>query len=476
MTAPTTVRRLKEQLDGKGSFKKIPSDEEEAEGADGAEGGGIMAAGDHGDDVEGGSAPLVERPGEAWSSSDRPRVRYYERWPGKNRFCCWGRVMLGPWDDWPFNGCAWTTIAIPSYLYFRYAAPVLWEHWGPGYPIFCAYALASTVVSLSLTTCTDPGYIRREPQQGPREDEQAPPRKNMYGRAAAQTAQFATALGGGRSTFTWCTTCLVWRPPRSHHCSDCGACVLGYDHHCPFVNNCVGVRNHVYFLSFLGSVVWLGSTVMLGTMMAMDPAFRDPSQRPHRVNGRVVPPPPPPPETAEDAAAHGKASLLAMMMVPVSIITVVLVIFLSFHVYLSCTGRTTKALVKSMKAKRAGGGGGGGGDGGGGASASGGAAAEGLSGDGARQRSSAAAAADVEAGEGDDADAGESGGGSAGGGGSSGGGGGVEYDYSGYSGVVGYEVSKGSTTRLCMPALIDPLEWITDEEQAHLEQQQQQRQ
>ena len=80
----------------------------------------------------------------------------------------------------------------------------------------------------------------------------------------------------------------------------------------------------------------------------------------------------------------------------------------------------------------------------------------------------------MEAGEGDDADAGESGGGSAGGGGSSGGGGGgVEYDYSGYSGVVGYEVSKGSTTRLCMPALIDPLEWITDEEQAHLEQQQQ---
>jgi hypothetical protein len=433
--AALSVRRLKSQLDGKGKFQRLPTAEDEQ-----ADMPHSPAA-----DLEAGERLVQEDSLRGGVELERGRVQYYTRWPGKNRFCCWGRVMLGPWDDWPFNGCAWTTIAIPSYLYFRYAAPVLWEHMGPGYPIFCAYALASTVVSLSLTTCTDPGYIRREPQQGPALENA--PKANMYGRVQAQQAQFETALGG-RSTFTWCTTCLVWRPPRSHHCSDCGHCVLGYDHHCPFVNNCVGVRNHVYFLSFLGSVVWLGSTVMLGTMMAMDPMMRDPSQRPTRgPNGRVVPAPPPPPQAPEDEAAHQKSTMLSMMMVPVSIITVVLVIFLGFHVYLSCSGRTTKAMVKSMKAKRAGGSG----------AAAGsvvGSGSAGLS-DGARQRSGAAGG-DVEGGEGESAADGNTNGDERDGA--------VAYDYSGYSGVIGYEVSKGSTTKLCMPALIDPLEWVTDEE------------
>ena len=411
----TSVRRLKSQLDGKGAFTKIPSDEDDEL---------PLPPMTHAD-LEAGER-LV---GAESAGVERRRVQYYTRWPGKNRFCCKGRVMLGPCDDWPFNSCAWTTIAIPSYLYFRYAAPVLWEHWGPSFPIFCAYALASTVVSLSLTTCTDPGYIRREPQQGPALEHA--PKANLYGRVQSQQTQFETALGG-KSTFTWCTTCLIWRPPRSHHCSDCGHCVLGYDHHCPFVNNCVGVRNHVYFLSFLGSVVWLGSTVMLGTMMAMDPAIRDPSHRTARsANGRPVPAPPPPPQTPEEQAAHEKSTMLAMMMVPVSIITVVLVIFLSFHVYLSCSGRTTKAMVKSIKAKRSGGSG----PTAPSAAIASGAATAGLS-DGARQRSGGAAA-DVEGGGGE----GESGTGQPS---DSEGDGVAGYDYSGYSGVIGYEISPFS--------------------------------
>lgn len=49
-----------------------------------------------------------------------------------------------------------------------------------------------------------------------------------------------------------CRTCLVRRPARSKHCSICGHCTARYDHHCPWINNCVGARNLRWFLSFLG--------------------------------------------------------------------------------------------------------------------------------------------------------------------------------------------------------------------------------
>jgi hypothetical protein len=42
---------------------------------------------------------------------------------------------------------------------------------------------------------------------------------------------------------TWCDKCSVLRPPRCHHCSQCDRCVLQFDHHCVWLNNCVGYNN-----------------------------------------------------------------------------------------------------------------------------------------------------------------------------------------------------------------------------------------
>eukprot|EP01053_Blabericola_migrator_P007965 Blabericola_migrator_1__7964@NODE_4085_length_1339_cov_404_020440_g2522_i0_p1_GENE_NODE_4085_length_1339_cov_404_020440_g2522_i0NODE_4085_length_1339_cov_404_020440_g2522_i0_p1_ORF_typecomplete_len303_score9_18DHHC/PF01529_20/9_9e02DHHC/PF01529_20/9_4e34UPF0121/PF03661_13/8_2e02UPF0121/PF03661_13/0_61_NODE_4085_length_1339_cov_404_020440_g2522_i03961304 len=55
-----------------------------------------------------------------------------------------------------------------------------------------------------------------------------------------------------------CIPCRL-RIPRVHHCSACKQCIKRLDHHCPWVNGCVGEENYHYFIVFL---VWaiLGST------------------------------------------------------------------------------------------------------------------------------------------------------------------------------------------------------------------------
>lgn len=52
----------------------------------------------------------------------------------------------------------------------------------------------------------------------------------------------------------FCYTCEIMRPPLASHCSDCGNCILGLDHHCAVLNNCIGQRNYPFFLMLLPSV------------------------------------------------------------------------------------------------------------------------------------------------------------------------------------------------------------------------------
>ena len=48
-----------------------------------------------------------------------------------------------------------------------------------------------------------------------------------------------------------CPECETIRTAGSRHCIICHRCVDRYDHHCPWINNCVGIRNHNVFLGYL---------------------------------------------------------------------------------------------------------------------------------------------------------------------------------------------------------------------------------
>ena len=55
-------------------------------------------------------------------------------------------------------------------------------------------------------------------------------------------------------------------PLRARHCRMCKKCVSTYDHHCPWLGNCIGERNRKHFYSYL----WLQEAqLIMVTMLAI---------------------------------------------------------------------------------------------------------------------------------------------------------------------------------------------------------------
>ncbi|VDK51565.1 unnamed protein product [Cylicostephanus goldi] len=52
----------------------------------------------------------------------------------------------------------------------------------------------------------------------------------------------------------YCFTCWVNKPKRAKHCSVCDRCVMDFDHHCPWLHQCITIRNLRMFLLFVACV------------------------------------------------------------------------------------------------------------------------------------------------------------------------------------------------------------------------------
>jgi hypothetical protein len=52
------------------------------------------------------------------------------------------------------------------------------------------------------------------------------------------------AGGFGMGELKFCLLCDCQVQLSSHHCKKCRRCTVDFDHHCRFLNNCIGSRNY----------------------------------------------------------------------------------------------------------------------------------------------------------------------------------------------------------------------------------------
>lgn len=58
----------------------------------------------------------------------------------------------------------------------------------------------------------------------------------------------------------FCMHCNSHVGLRSKHCKRCDRCTSDFDHHCKWVNNCIGGKNYKLFFSLIFSVIFSGSS------------------------------------------------------------------------------------------------------------------------------------------------------------------------------------------------------------------------
>jgi len=176
-------------------------------------------------------------------------------------------------------------IVIPYWIYVFINCNMLLQDQAPG-PMFGVICLVIhhiliffLIWSFSMSIMVDPGrvpewYARLEME---RQGMHVPGKflageEQDYKRLAeeAQGGSIEKKLdGSGR----WCRKCVKVKPDRCHHCRICQRCVLKMDHHCPWINNCVGFYNYKYFYLFilyaLLILFWVSATSFLNFLRSV---------------------------------------------------------------------------------------------------------------------------------------------------------------------------------------------------------------
>ncbi|XP_060613515.2 palmitoyltransferase ZDHHC12 [Anolis sagrei] len=119
-------------------------------------------------------------------------------------------------------------------------------------PLFFLGLLFSSVALYFVVSLMDPGFVHEQ--------------KKESGSKEQEIIAFPQDVPEVR--LRRCGYCMLKQPMRAKHCRECRHCVRRYDHHCPWIENCVGERNHRLFVLYLAVqlavVLWAMETAWSG--------------------------------------------------------------------------------------------------------------------------------------------------------------------------------------------------------------------
>lgn len=188
--------------------------------------------------------------------------RLYQVWKGSNRFFCGGRLVFGPDVASLFLSTlliAGPAIAFCIKIYFKIKDEDT-KNVHSWYPVLAIGSILAIMdlVFLFMTSGRDPGIVPRNlkpPEADEAFDVTTPSMEWVNGRTPhLKLPRTKDVIVNGHSLkVKYCDTCLLYRPPRASHCSICNNCVQRFDHHCPWVGQCIGIRNYRYFFMFIST-------------------------------------------------------------------------------------------------------------------------------------------------------------------------------------------------------------------------------
>lgn len=244
-------------------------------------------------------------------TSSPAHKRLYEIWPGKNQFFFKGHLMLGPAKEFKKSISTLSVLFFLETFFILFICPYLWFKVTKIIPVLSLQLFFASIFFMIQTMSTDPGII---------------PRREIFETFGNLPEIFANE---GLDNKKFCKTCKVFKPKRSSHCRICDNCVEMFDHHCGYVNNCIGKNNYKWFAAMVGALTLLGGMDIAGLFLFF---FCDGGDRTRRSCKEYL-------VVANDTFLISVAVALTLSII---LLTSFVFLLCLFHIKLSLSGETTK--------------------------------------------------------------------------------------------------------------------------------------